>query len=105
MRKKIESFNFYEFKSVNKGLKWFYIQEYNLGQILSKKIILTTSEKDLLLNALEEIIPNIIYFKIDYQIFEKNPLLVATLEINGILSVTEDFKLFTYFKEKYTNYL
>ena len=58
----------------------------------------------MLLKSLKEKTPAIEDFTIDYQINGKISFLPVTPENTGIISVTKNFKDFTYFMGQYTNY-
>ena len=62
-------------------------------------------EKDLLKKNLKSEIFDIVDINIDYKINEQLPLLIGTPLDCGILSITKDIKLFTYFNEKFTHFL
>jgi len=103
--KKNEDFNPESFNYIRHGLEYFCIKQYNLIPIETKKPILSEKEKNLLLNEIKLISPNIEEISIKYQIKEEIPLLVGTPPNCGILSITNQIKVFTYFNGEFIHFL
>ena len=102
---KIEYFDIDKINLIKKGFDNFCRNEYHLVPIEPELIILNEEEKDLLKKNLKSEIFDIEDINIDYKINEQLPLLIGTPLDCGILSITKDIKLFTYFNEKFTHFL
>ena len=73
--------------------------------IETKSPILSEKETNLLLNSLKSISLDIEEISIKYQIKEDIPLLVGTPPNYGILSITNEIKVFTYFNGEYIHFI
>ena len=104
---KIEDFDVEKINLIKKGFDNFCRNEYHLVLIDPTETIITDEEKSLLLNELKNIIPDpaIEDIKIIFKINAQLPLLTGTPFNCGILSITKDIKVFTYFNETYTHFL
>ena len=100
----IDNFKVSSFKCIE-GFQYFICNEYNLIPLKSKSQVLEENEKQLLLDAMKKILPNLVDIDFSYSIGQKIPLLVATPFNCGILSVTDEIKVFTYYNGQFIHYL
>ena len=91
--------------SIKKGYEKFIFNEYNLIPFCSENEILTKKEKQLLLNAIKKVNKDIKDIEIKYELGKIAPLLTGTPYYNGILSITRDIKVFTYYDNTFTHFL
>ena len=103
--KEIKSFDVEQLHPIKKGFEKFIFSEYNLMPISSTKIILTSKEINLLLNKIRETKNDIKDIEIKFKLKEKVPLLSGTPPNKGILSITKDIKVFTYYEDVFFHYL
>ena len=101
----IEYFNVDNLHPIKKGFEKFIFNEYNLMPVDSKNIILTKNEIKLLLNKIKEVKEDINNIEIKYKLKETVPLLSGTPYNSGILSITKDIKVFTYYEDVFSHYL
>lgn len=104
---KIEDFDVDKINLIKKGFDYFCRNEYHLILNDPLEIIMTDEEKELLLNELKTSLPDsdIEEIRIIYKINARLPLLTGTPSNCGILTITKDIKLFTYFNGTYTHFL
>ena len=104
-KEKINIFDVEKINLVKKGFDNFCKNEYHLILIDPFKIILSELEKNLLIKSLKNILPDIEDITINHKIITQLPLLTGTPWNHGILSITKDIKLFTYFNITFTHFL
>ena len=101
----IKSFDVEHLLPIKKGFEKFIFSEYNLIPISSTNIILTEKEKNLLLNKIKENKKDVKEVEIKFKLKEKIPLLSGTPYNKGILSITKDIKVFTFYEDEFFHYL
>ena len=104
-KKEIEIFDVDDLHPIKKGFGQFIFSEYNLIPINSNELILTKKEIDLLLKKIKEEKNDIINIEIKYKLRDVVRLLNGTPYNRGILSITKDIKVFTYYEKDYIHYL